>query len=101
MGEEEEKLVKDKVLIDYADAKKTLAVLLEEAHQIGKEFFGLAEMLKSHQQVRNISLDYYQKFLSKEYYDVIEHLRRDIPEVELELGRLSDRMRQIGYAHML
>ena len=101
MSAEEEKSVKDKVLIDYADTKRALAVLLEEAHQLGEEFSGLAQMLKSQQNVRNIALDCYQKFLSKEYYDVIEHLRRDIPEVELELARLSDRMRQIGYAHML
>jgi len=100
MSAEEEKSVRDKVLIDYADIKKTVAVLQEEAHQIGKQLSGLAEILQSGN-VSNLALDSYQKVLSKEIYEVIAHLQVDTPRAEWELARLSDKMREIGYGHML
>ena len=94
MSAEEEKRVKEKILFDYAETKKALGVLTEEAHQLGDEFQALGEMLKSNR-VGKIAVECYEKYLSKAYYDVLVHLKADIPRAEVEVARLTTKMREV------
>ena len=54
--------IKDKVLVDYADTKVSLADLPEKAHQLGTEWGSLAAMPKSDKDVANIALELYWSF---------------------------------------
>jgi len=91
MSADEEKAVKDKILIDYCDATISLAILMERTTQLGKELVGLGTMLQSNNQVSNIALEYYEKYLSKETYQELAHLKEAIPCAQNEVARLADK----------
>lgn len=101
MSAEEEKAAKNKILIEYCDAATVLAIRMEESARLGKELVGLGQMLQSEDQASNIAIECYQELLSKKTYDEVAKLQQVLPAAQAEAARLADRMRQIGYGHML
>jgi len=101
MSQEDEKAVKQDVLLNYAETKKVLATLREQAHQFGERFEGLGVMLKTDNRITNIAVEVYQPFLSQESHEKLVNLKADIRKAESEIGRLATRMRQLGFGDMV
>ena len=101
MNADEEKPIKDKVVIEYTDAKINFVALHEKAFQIGADLSGLAALLKSEKDVTNIDLESCKHLLSDQTYETIARLMTDIASAESEMTRLTERMRQINYGKLL
>jgi hypothetical protein len=101
MSMEDERAVKERVLFEYAETNKTLAALRERAHQLGTEFIGLGDMVKSEVKIKNIALESYQPLLSKATLDKIVELQSDLSRAEDESARLTARMRELGYENLI
>lgn len=89
MSQEQQDAVVGRLARQRSEAKKTLALLQEEARELSKLFTGLGGILQPGE-VWNISLESYQAYLSKETYEKIAKLRKEISLAEQELARLND-----------
>jgi hypothetical protein len=95
MSQEQADAALGRLARERSDKQKHLALLRAEADELSKLFTGLGQIVKP-DKVWNISLESYEKFLSKETYEKIGKLRVEIRETEQNLATLDGDLKKFG-----
>jgi hypothetical protein len=97
MSLDEEKSINGRVFLGFFDTKRTLNTLREKTIQLGKQFEQMGKKLQSELSLTRTDLENCDYFLSKATREDIVETAADIKKAELELTRLGDRLRGLGY----